>query len=131
VFIGTQPYNGLIVTNILLNSWDWKTSNNKIYRFKSGVSPPQRYVVRDLGASLGKTTPAVPLGPAASHSRLQPGDAEQRRRFRIAGLHQAGRRARRRLRFPNDLRQRRRSGEAGRCTLDGQSVQPHHRRTVG
>ena len=57
-FIGTQPFNGLIVSNILLNSWDWKTSNNKIYRFESGVSPPQRYVVRDLGASLGKTKPS-------------------------------------------------------------------------
>lgn len=57
-FIGTQPYHGLIATNILLNNWDWKTSNNKIYRFKSGTSPPQRYVVRDLGASLGKTTPS-------------------------------------------------------------------------
>jgi hypothetical protein len=54
-FIGTQPYDGLVITNILLNSWDWKTSNNKIYRAKSGSSPPQRYVVRDLGASLGKT----------------------------------------------------------------------------
>lgn len=57
-FIGTQPYNGLITANILLNSWDWKTSNNKIYRVKSGPSPAQRYVVRDLGASLGKTTPS-------------------------------------------------------------------------
>ena len=57
-FIGTQPYNGLIVTNILLNSWDWKTSNNKIYRFKSGPSSAQHYVVRDLGASLGKTSPS-------------------------------------------------------------------------
>ena len=57
-FIGTQPYNGLIVANILLNSWDWKTSNNKIYRVKNGVSPPQQYVVRDLGASLGKTAPS-------------------------------------------------------------------------
>jgi hypothetical protein len=57
-FIGTQPYHALIVTNILLNNWDWKTSNNKIYRFKSGVSPPQQYVVRDLGASLGATKPS-------------------------------------------------------------------------
>lgn len=56
--IGTQPYHGLIVTNVLLNSWDWKTSNNKIYRSKSGVSPSQRYVVRDLGASLGRTKPS-------------------------------------------------------------------------
>ena len=54
-FIGTQPYHGLIVANILLNSWDWKTSNNKIYRLSDGA---QRYVVRDLGASLGKTSPS-------------------------------------------------------------------------
>jgi hypothetical protein len=54
-FIGTQPYHGLIVANVLLNSWDWKTSNNKIYRFGDGT---QRYIVRDLGASLGKTTPS-------------------------------------------------------------------------
>jgi hypothetical protein len=57
-FIGTQPYHGLIVTNVLLNSWDWKTSNNKIYRSKNGESPSQRYVVRDLGASLGGTKPS-------------------------------------------------------------------------
>jgi hypothetical protein len=57
-FIGTQPYHGLITANILLNSWDWKTSNNKIYRTKAGGSPAQRYVVRDLGASLGKTKPS-------------------------------------------------------------------------
>ncbi len=54
-FIGTQPYHGLIVANILLNSWDWKTSNNKVYRFADGS---HRYVVRDLGASLGKTSPS-------------------------------------------------------------------------
>lgn len=57
-FIGTQPYHGLIVANILLNSWDWKTSNNKIYRLKNGASPSRRYVVRDLGASLGRTQPS-------------------------------------------------------------------------
>jgi hypothetical protein len=54
-FIGTEPYHGLIAANILLNSWDWKTSNNKIYRDAGGR---QRYVVRDLGASLGKTSPS-------------------------------------------------------------------------
>ena len=52
-FVETQPYRGLIVANVLLNSWDWKTSNNKIYRAAGGT---QRYVVRDLGASLGKTS---------------------------------------------------------------------------
>ena len=54
-FIGTQPYRGLVVANMVLNSWDWKTSNNKIYRFADGS---QRYMVRDLGASLGKTAPS-------------------------------------------------------------------------
>lgn len=52
-FLDTQPYRGLIVANVLLNSWDWKTSNNKIYQFNDGT---RRFVVRDLGASLGKTS---------------------------------------------------------------------------
>jgi len=51
-FVNTQPFRGLIAANILLNSWDWKTSNNKIYRHADGS---RRFVVRDLGASLGKT----------------------------------------------------------------------------
>jgi hypothetical protein len=52
-FLHTQPFRGLIVANILLNSWDWKTSNNKIYEHADGT---RRFVVRDLGASLGKTS---------------------------------------------------------------------------
>ena len=52
-FVNAQPFRGLIVVNIVLNSWDWKTSNNKIYEYANGT---RRYVVRDLGASLGKTS---------------------------------------------------------------------------
>jgi hypothetical protein len=52
-FAHTQPFRGLIVANVLLNSWDWKTSNNKIYRHADGT---RRFVVRDVGASLGKTS---------------------------------------------------------------------------
>jgi hypothetical protein len=52
-FLQTQAYRGLIVANVLLNSWDWKTSNNKIYQLNDGT---RRFVVRDLGASLGKTS---------------------------------------------------------------------------
>ena len=52
-FLDAQPYRGLIVANVLLNSWDWKTSNNKIYQLSDGT---RRFVVRDLGASLGKTS---------------------------------------------------------------------------
>ena len=52
-FLDTQPYRGLIVANMLLNNWDWKTSNNKIYVHADGK---RRFVVRDVGASLGKTS---------------------------------------------------------------------------
>jgi hypothetical protein len=53
-FEGTQPFKGLVVANLILNNWDWKTSNNKVY--VDTRSRRQMYVVRDLGASLGKTT---------------------------------------------------------------------------
>ena len=50
-FVGTAPYRGLVVANLLLNNWDFKTSNNRIYVGGEG----RRYVVQDLGASLGRT----------------------------------------------------------------------------
>jgi hypothetical protein len=41
----------------MLNNWDWKTSNNKIYDLRDAQGGTTRvYVVRDLGASLGKTS---------------------------------------------------------------------------
>jgi hypothetical protein len=55
-FEGTQPFKGLVVANLILNNWDWKTSNNKVYASADGRPHPQFYVVRDLGASLGKTS---------------------------------------------------------------------------
>ncbi|HEX7779107.1 MAG TPA: hypothetical protein VF424_07720 [Vicinamibacterales bacterium] len=56
-FVGSRPYGGLVVTNLILNSWDWKTSNNKVYRLAEPVNGVTRwFVVRDVGASLGKTT---------------------------------------------------------------------------
>ena len=55
-FIGTRPFGGLIVANLILNNWDWKSSNNKIYRSSAPDDVRERYVVRDLGASLGRTT---------------------------------------------------------------------------
>jgi hypothetical protein len=43
---------GLVVAMMMINNWDLKTSNNKLYEVTG--SPPRRlYVVRDLGASLG------------------------------------------------------------------------------
>jgi hypothetical protein len=56
-FIKTRPFKGLVVVNVLLNNWDWKTSNNKIYEVGDEGQPIDRmYVVQDLGASLGKTS---------------------------------------------------------------------------
>jgi len=56
-FVGTRPLGGLIAANLLLNNWDFKTSNNKVYELQRAVRGDRRlYVVRDLGASLGKTS---------------------------------------------------------------------------
>jgi hypothetical protein len=56
-FVGTTEFGGLIAANLLLTNWDWKTSNNKIYELDEPVDGIGRwFVVRDLGASLGKFT---------------------------------------------------------------------------
>jgi hypothetical protein len=56
-FVGSRAYSGLVVANLVLNSWDWKTSNNKIYTLTNGAGAiERRFVVRDVGASLGRTT---------------------------------------------------------------------------
>jgi hypothetical protein len=55
-FVTTRPFKGLIVANLILNNWDWKTSNNKIYEVTVDGATRRQYVVRDVGASLGKTT---------------------------------------------------------------------------
>lgn len=56
-FVGSREFGGLIAANLILNSWDWKTSNNKIYELKEPIDGVSRwFVVRDLGASLGKYT---------------------------------------------------------------------------
>jgi hypothetical protein len=56
-FSNRRPFKGLIVANLILNNWDWKTSNNRIYEVTDDAGANSRiYVVRDLGASLGKTS---------------------------------------------------------------------------
>lgn len=59
-FVGTREFKGLIVMQILLNNWDIKTQQNKIYDVKLPNEPNRWYVVRDLGAAFGKT--AWPVG---------------------------------------------------------------------
>jgi hypothetical protein len=55
-FVYSRQFRGLIAANVLLNNWDFKTSNNKIYGGDKSSDNERRYVVRDLGASLGKTS---------------------------------------------------------------------------
>jgi hypothetical protein len=59
-FVTAQPFRGLIVANLILNNWDWKTSNNRVYEVANDPRVRRTYVVRDLGASFGKTSfPAI------------------------------------------------------------------------
>jgi len=51
-YVGTREYNGLRVMMALINNWDLKEVNNDVY---AGGSAAGRYVVSDLGASLGRT----------------------------------------------------------------------------
>jgi len=55
-FQGTQELSGLKVMMILLNNYDARSNNNKIYFVKDDVSGEveARYYVSDLGATLGK-----------------------------------------------------------------------------
>lgn len=51
-FSGSREMNGLRVLMALINNWDLKSVNNKIYTEKDRSV---RYVVADLGASFGRT----------------------------------------------------------------------------
>ena len=55
-FIGTRELAGLYVLMVLFNNWDLKTAQNAIYEVaENGDQPQTWYMVRDLGASLGKS----------------------------------------------------------------------------
>lgn len=57
-FVGTRPFKGLIVANLMLNNWDLKGTNNRIYAVSealAGDGPRRWFVVQDLGAALGAT----------------------------------------------------------------------------
>ena len=57
-FIGTRPFKGLVVANLLLANWDYKASNNRVYDVKPAIGDAsQIFVVQDLGASLGMERP--------------------------------------------------------------------------
>jgi len=64
-FVGSKPYQGLIVLLMMLNSTDLKNSNNSLYERRDGDLVQQWYVARDLGSALGDTHP---FSPRKSHA---------------------------------------------------------------
>lgn len=53
-FMNAQPFRGLIVAQLVLNNWDLKTSNNRLYEAADPSARPRRqFMVRDVGSSLG------------------------------------------------------------------------------
>ncbi len=55
-FVGTAPYQGLLVVLLLFNSSDIKNANNSVYQLLEPREGATRWlVVRDIGASLGET----------------------------------------------------------------------------
>jgi len=60
-FVGTRPYQGLLVILMMFNSSDLKYENNVLYEVKQpGEGPKHWYVVRDLGTALGETGRLAP-----------------------------------------------------------------------
>jgi len=61
-FVGTRPYQGLLVMLTMFNSTDMKNSNNSVYRYQyqKGDVSELWYVVRDIGSALGDTNRLVP-----------------------------------------------------------------------
>ena len=65
-FVGTRPYNGLLVILAMFDSADLKSANNRVYERTTTPGSVERwYVVRDLGATL------------ASRVRASTGDSER------------------------------------------------------
>jgi hypothetical protein len=55
-FVGTEPYRGLIVLMMILNSTDLKDDNNTLYLARRpGSRATLLYTVKDLGATFGET----------------------------------------------------------------------------
>ena len=59
-FIGSKPYEGLLVLMMMFNSTDLKNSNNTLYERKRGGQVEKWYVVRDIGSALGDTNRIAP-----------------------------------------------------------------------
>ncbi|MGE0448738.1 MAG: hypothetical protein AB7Q29_04055 [Vicinamibacterales bacterium] len=90
-FVGTPPYQGLLVILQIFNASDLKNSNNSLYAPRRKGALHLRYVVRDLGTALGETGRWGPRrgDPILfARQRLFRGVEDGFVRFNYHGLHQ-------------------------------------------
>jgi hypothetical protein len=60
-FVGTKPYQGLLVILMMFDGTDVKNTNNSLYELKEPIDRVTRwFVVRDIGAALGETGRLAP-----------------------------------------------------------------------
>ena len=71
-FIGTKPYQGLLVLHMMFNSTDLKNSNNTLYEHRKGDLVEQWFVSRDIGSALGDTHGFAPRKGNADAFERQP-----------------------------------------------------------
>jgi hypothetical protein len=86
-FVGTRPYNGLLVILLTFNSWDLKDENNALYEVRNGSSAGRWYVVRDLGAAFGETGRFNSFSRRWNRAKRNDIDTFERHAF-IAGVEQ-------------------------------------------
>jgi len=92
-FVGSKPYNGLLVLMMVLNSTDLKNENNELYDVVGEARENARewYVIKDLGASLGETGRMDPRRGWIDGFEREPfitGLSEGRVAFGFRGRHQ-------------------------------------------
>jgi hypothetical protein len=71
-FIGTRPYQGLLVLMMMFNATDLKNSNNTLYEYRNGDLVEQWYVARDIGSALGDWSRIAPRKGHAPTFERQP-----------------------------------------------------------
>ena len=69
-FVGTKELQGLIVLMALLNNWDIKDANNKVFSTRGEL----RYVISDLGATFGRVKSGAPVVWRIRRNRNDPAD---------------------------------------------------------
>ncbi|MDQ3818338.1 MAG: hypothetical protein M3362_11780 [Acidobacteriota bacterium] len=75
-FVGTKEFEGLVIMMALLNNWDLKEENNKIFYVPAGDhgEGELRYMVTDLGASFGQVKVNAPILWRIFRNRNDPRD---------------------------------------------------------